>query len=455
MGIQNGKGATIPFITVFVVYWIYIMNSLPGLAVAPLLGDLNAVFPHASDLAIQMLNVIPSLLCIPFIFFGGQMAAKYNNLVLLYIGNIVFFISGLLMLFCTQLWQLIALSALLGAGSGIMLPLSTGFFGQLFDGKARTKQFGISLTMTNIVLIGTTLFVGYIGEHNWKLPFVVYLTPILPLILIPVLRKYVLVHPPKEVKGGPKVNPYKSINIPMMIRYCLFVGLTQFLTIVLSIDMGFLVEEFHQKSGITGDIISIGMLSIALAGLCVGFFVKIMKRSLLELCILAIAIGYTVISFASNLWIITIGLVFGMFFYGICNPFATDKASKSGMGPAAITITMMWVLLVVNVVSVVAPFIIAWIKDLLRVPKNHHQFAFMFMAVVAYISAITIFIRRMIVTKRNKNHPMMATAGGAPVDVDATASTGTAQNTSTGSANVTPGSTNTDSKPADTSDKSS
>ena len=155
MGISNGKGAMIPFITVFVVYWIYIMNSLPGLAVAPLLGDLNSVFPHASDLSIQMLNFIPSLLCIPFILFGGQLAARFNNIVLLYIGNIVFLLSGVLMLFSTELWQLIVLSALLGAGSGIMLPLSQGFIGQLFYGKARTKQFGISLAATNVELIGS------------------------------------------------------------------------------------------------------------------------------------------------------------------------------------------------------------------------------------------------------------------------------------------------------------
>ena len=384
MGINNGKGIMIPFITVFVVYWIYIMNSLPGLAVAPLLGDLNSVFPHASDLSIQMLNFIPSLLCIPFILFGGQLAAKYNNLVLLYIGNIVFFISGLLMMFSTELWQLIVLSALLGAGSGIMLPLSQGFIGQLFYGEARTKQFGLSLAVTNVVLIGTNLFVGYMGESNWKLPFCVYLTPIVPLFLIPFLRKYILVHPPKEVKGAPKVNQYKNINIPVMVRYCLYIGLLQFLTMVLSIDMGFLVEEFHEKSGVAGDIISIGMLSIALAGLCVGFFVKILKRGILELCVLAIAIGFTVITIAPNLWIVTIGLVFGMFFYGICNPYATDKASKAAMGPAAITITMMWVLLTVNIVSVVAPFIIAWIKKIFHEPNNYHQFAFLFMAIVDY-----------------------------------------------------------------------
>ena len=271
------------------------------------------------------------------------------------------------------------------------------------------------------MLICKNLFVLNLGETNWKLPFCVYLTPIVPLFLIPFLRKYILVHPPKEDKGAPKVNQYKNINIPMMVRYCLYIGLLQFLTMVLSIDMGFLVEEFHEKSGITADIISIGMLSIALAGLCVGFFVKILKKGILELCVLAIAVGFTVIVYAPNLWIVTAGLIFGLFFYGICNPFATDKASKASIGPAAITLTMMWVLLVVNIVSVVAPFIIAWVKKLFHEPSDYHQFAFLFMAVVAYASAIIIFVRRMIVQKRAKDKQVLTatTLSGATVNVTA------------------------------------
>ena len=129
------------------------MNSLPGLAVAPLLGDMNHIFPHAPDLEIQMLTTIPSLLCIPFILFGGQLASKYNNLKLLNLGCIIFFLSGLLMLFVNQLWQLVLLSAIMGAGSGITLPLSTSFIAQLFTGGERTKQFGYTSAVSNIVLI--------------------------------------------------------------------------------------------------------------------------------------------------------------------------------------------------------------------------------------------------------------------------------------------------------------
>ena len=127
MKIKSGKGTLIPLITVIDVYLIYIVNCFPGVAVSPLIGDMNKVFPHAPDIVIQMLITIPSLLCIPFIVVGGKLCAKYNNLWLLTIGNIVCFVSGLGMLFSDKLWMLIVLSATLGAGSGVMLPLAQGY----------------------------------------------------------------------------------------------------------------------------------------------------------------------------------------------------------------------------------------------------------------------------------------------------------------------------------------
>ena len=49
------------------------LNALPGLAVSPILGDLNKIFPSATDLEIQMLSSLPSLLIIPFILLSGKL----------------------------------------------------------------------------------------------------------------------------------------------------------------------------------------------------------------------------------------------------------------------------------------------------------------------------------------------------------------------------------------------
>ena len=53
MKIQTGQG-TIPLITLIGIFSISALNALPGLAVSPILGDLNKIFPSATDLEIHM-----------------------------------------------------------------------------------------------------------------------------------------------------------------------------------------------------------------------------------------------------------------------------------------------------------------------------------------------------------------------------------------------------------------
>ena len=125
MKIQTGQG-TIPLITLIGIFSISALNALPGLAVSPILGDLNKIFPSATDLEIQMLSSLPSLLIIPFILLSGKLTEKVNNLLLLQVGLTIFGVSGILYLLSGKMWQLIAISAMLGIGSGLIVPLSTG-----------------------------------------------------------------------------------------------------------------------------------------------------------------------------------------------------------------------------------------------------------------------------------------------------------------------------------------
>ena len=140
MKVQTGQG-TIPLITLIGIFSISALNALPGLAVSPILGDLNKIFPSATDLEIQMLSSLPSLLIIPFILLSGKLTEKVNNLLLLQIGLTIFGVSGILYLLSNKMWQLIAISAMLGIGSGLIVPLSTGLISRYFVGAYRTLQF--------------------------------------------------------------------------------------------------------------------------------------------------------------------------------------------------------------------------------------------------------------------------------------------------------------------------
>ena len=90
MKIQTGKG-TIALTTLLAIWSVSMVVSLPGLAVSPILGRLHRIFGHATDLEIQMLTSLPSLLIIPFVLLAGKLSVSRNKLLILYTGLIIFF----------------------------------------------------------------------------------------------------------------------------------------------------------------------------------------------------------------------------------------------------------------------------------------------------------------------------------------------------------------------------
>lgn len=187
MQVNTGRG-TIPLITLIGIWSISALTSLPGLAVSPILGQLSAIFPKATELDIQMLASLPSLLIIPFVLLAGKLAEKRDFIRLLRAGLWMFAASGVLYLFSSKMWQLMAVSALLGIGSGLIIPLSTGLISRYFTGTYRVKQFGYSSAITNVTLVVATAVTGYLAEVNWHLPFVVYLLPLISLLLSAYLK---------------------------------------------------------------------------------------------------------------------------------------------------------------------------------------------------------------------------------------------------------------------------
>ena len=155
MKIEIGKG-TITLKALLAIWSVSALTSLPGLAVSPILDKLTKVFPGATEMELQMLTSLPSLLIIPFVLLSGHLAERVGFVRSLLWGLWLFLISGVLYLFCGAVWQLIAVSVLLGVGSGIIIPLSTALVSRYFVGEYRTRQFGYSSAITNASLVIAT-----------------------------------------------------------------------------------------------------------------------------------------------------------------------------------------------------------------------------------------------------------------------------------------------------------
>ena len=362
MKVQTGQG-TIPLITLVGIFSISALNALPGLAVSPILGDLNKIFPSATDLEIQMLSSLPSLLIIPFILLSGKLTEKVNNLLLLQIGLALFGASGILYLLSDKMWQLIAVSAMLGMG--------TGLISRNFEGSYRTKQFGYSSAITNITLVLATTLTGYLAEVNWHLPFLVYLFPFVSVFLTRYLKKDLSNYHSSDDIPADTVREMgkRGINVKALVKLMAFYGLATYLVIIISFNLPFLMEEYGLSSGRAGILISLFFLAIMAPGFVLNKIVQVWGRRIYMVCLLMIACGMGIILLSRSEILIALGCILNGLSYGIIQPLIYDKTSDVAV-PHKVTLALAFVMAMNYVAILLCPLIVDAFQNLFH---SHSQ----------------------------------------------------------------------------------
>lgn len=386
MRIQTGQG-TIPLITLIGIWSISALNALPGLAVSPILGQMSVIFPHSTELDIQMLSSLPSLLIIPFILLAGKLTEKVDFIRLLQIGLGIFALSGVLYLLAGEMWQLIAISAMLGVGSGMIVPLSTGLISKYFSGAYRVKQFGLSSAITNITLVVATGITGYLAEINWHLPFLVYLLPIVSLVLSVYLKRSMESEgstsltndkPTAQVSDAVTAEVADSkygIHAKHLIQVMCFYGLVTYLVLVVAFNLPFLMEKHHLSSGSSGIMISLFFLAIMAPGFVLNRVVEVCKEKSSFFSLLSIAAGLGLILISPTQWLIAPGCILVGLGYGVIQPIIYEKTTHTAL-PRKVTLALAFVMMMNYLAILLCPFIIDFFQSLFHIQSQEFPFVF-------------------------------------------------------------------------------
>lgn len=386
MRIQTGQG-TIPLITLIGIWSISALNALPGLAVSPILGQMSVIFPHSTELDIQMLSSLPSLLIIPFILLAGKLTEKVDFIRLLQIGLGIFALSGVLYLLAGEMWQLIAISAMLGVGSGMIVPLSTGLISKYFSGAYRVKQFGLSSAITNITLVVATGITGYLAEINWHLPFLVYLLPIVSLVLSVYLKRSMESEgstsltndkPTAQVSDAVTAEVADSkygIHAKHLIQVMCFYGLVTYLVLVVAFNLPFLMEKHHLSSGSSGIMISLFFLAIMAPGFVLNRIVEVCKEKSSFFSLLSIAAGLGLILISPTQWLIAPGCILVGLGYGVIQPIIYEKTTHTAL-PRKVTLALAFVMMMNYLAILLCPFIIDFFQSLFHIQSQEFPFVF-------------------------------------------------------------------------------
>ena len=381
MKVNTGQG-TIPLITLIGIWSVSALTSLPGLAVSPILGELSTIFPHATELDIQMLTSLPSLLIIPFVLLAGKLAEKRDFIRLLRVGLWLFAASGVLYLFSSRMWQLMAVSALLGIGAGLIIPLSTGLISRYFTGEYRVRQFGYSSAITNMTLVVATAVTGYLAEVHWRLPFAVYLLPLISLVLSAYLKKdaasvtikqAAAIIPP--IQSTPVISGKYGIHIRHLVQLMLFYGLVTYVVLAVTFNLPFLMEAHHFSSGNSGLMISLFFLAIMAPGFMLDSLVKLLGNKTKLYSLLAIAIGLLLIWISPTEWLIVPGCILVGLGYGIIQPLIYDKTVDTAI-PQKTTLALAFVMVMNYLAILLSPFITDFFQWIFHTGSQEFPFIF-------------------------------------------------------------------------------
>ncbi|MDE6289006.1 MAG: MFS transporter, partial [Muribaculaceae bacterium] len=287
--ISNGRGS-LPLISLIALLSVSLTVNLPGLAVSPMLGKLSDIFPHAGQLEIQLLTLLPNLVIIPMILVAGNITRVRNQTAVLATGLGIFLLSGVLYLFADSMPMLIGLGALLGVGCGLIVPIAAGQLSEWFYGEQNTKVLGFKSGTSNGIVILATVFVGWAAGISWHTSFCVYLVPIIPLLLLPFMTNTFIRKPLRpepdavDANGNPravKPLPEKKFAHPIVTLagvIGLYIALTA-TSMVFTYYLPFTMKHYGLDTSQVGIATAMFYVTAMIGGFSLTPYIKVVGRT--------------------------------------------------------------------------------------------------------------------------------------------------------------------------------
>ncbi len=411
----------VPLLSLIAILSISLTVNLPGLAISPIMGKLDHVFNHVTELEIQLLTVLPNLVTIPFILCSGKICTQKNQIFILGIGLTLYTLVGVLYFFANSMIELILLSCMLGVGCGLVIPLAASLVSQYFTGKARTRQLGMKSSLSNFTVIFATLFVGWMAAINWHLAFIVYLIPIIPLALLPFMtngyirkNSVIVSRPPYESAPIPAAGTKGSTPNGAEVRkpaspdfhfsgkkvlallfgiMALYFAMTYGIEVI-SYYLPFTMDHYKLSTGDVGIATAMFFAAATVSGFMLTKIIQRLRHHTVQIAIALCIAGLLLIGLFHFFWSFVVGVFIMGFGYGIVQPVLYDKISYIAPTAAKSTAYFSY-LLTCNYIGIsIVPFIVGGAKRLFDAGGDPN-FSFIFNAgVLMVVLCIAIWKRR-------------------------------------------------------------
>jgi MFS family permease len=233
------------------------LTIMGAVMVAPMLpkiaGEFAANSPEAAGL-IPLVATGPALAIALFAPIAGWLADRYGRKRMLVLGSILYALFGVLPAFLHDLMQILFVRLAFGCAEAVVMTCCTTLIADYWTGEERSRY--INRQVVTISIVGSIFFVigGMVGETSWRLPFFLYL---LPLLLLPAISR--VIWEPEHRKAEDESLPAGSA--PAVTRTIVTSYFLIFIGMVTSLIVAVLTPSL---------LVGIGITSSSLIGLCAG-----------------------------------------------------------------------------------------------------------------------------------------------------------------------------------------
>lgn len=200
------------------------LTIMGAVMVAPILPKLGAEFgpiEPRTDILVPLAVTGPALAIAIVAPLAGWLADKVGRKALLIVATLLYAVLGVVPALLNDLPSIVGVRLLFGCAEAAIMTCCATLIADYWRGEERMRF--VNLQVVTIGLVGALFFVlgGVLGEHSWRLPFYLYL---LPLLLVPAMIR-LLWEPSRATAPSVHDKGDDQVSIPtLLVGYLLILG---------------------------------------------------------------------------------------------------------------------------------------------------------------------------------------------------------------------------------------
>ncbi|MEJ6400905.1 MFS transporter [Nicoliella lavandulae] len=303
-----------------------------GTAISPALPAMQKTFANYPSTTVDLIATIQQIPAFIVLLMSAPLAKRFGIKRMISLGILLMGISGVLPAFIPNLWFILATRIVFGIGIGLINSLAITIINILYNGDDQAQMLGNRGSFEQIGLCIVNISVGLLLNISWQASFLAYF-----FILI-ILAIFVKVVPPiddhenQTNKNGQTSK--ETVNLPVIAAGLLCALMTTGLAIAGVMTPNIIVSNHLGTATEASIIITVFTLISMVMGFLFGTIFKVVRRFVLPLGLIFLAIGTILMNYSTSLLSVIIALVIigcsyplaGTYVFSLMDQLAPDNS---------------------------------------------------------------------------------------------------------------------------------